>query len=116
MIRINLLAGRRTAGSKKAVETRKFLAITGGILGLVLVVGLGTGFILNKRINDLSQQRAIVQQDLKGLKAKAAEIANFETDREAFERKIDIIKQLRANQSQPVMLLDQVARHLPERA
>jgi type IV pilus assembly protein PilN len=116
MIRINLLSGRRTAGSKKAIELRKFLAITGGILGLVLVVGLGVGYMLDSRLDKLAQQRAIIQQDLTALKSKAAEIANFESDRDAFERKIDVIKQLRTNQSQPVMLLDQVARNLPERA
>jgi len=116
MIRINLLSLRRSAGSRKAADSRKFLIVTGIALLVVLAGGLGAGYLMDQQISDLSGQRRAAEKDLATLKAKAGEIANFESDRDAFEQKIAIIRQLRANQSLPVKLLDQVAMQLPERA
>jgi len=116
MIRINLLTHRRGVGSKKAEGLRKALTVTGIALLVVLAGGLGAGYMLDQNIADLSNQRRAAETNLASLKVKAGEIADFETDKAAFEQKIAIIRQLRTNQSLPVKLLDQLAMQLPERA
>ncbi|MBI5137658.1 MAG: PilN domain-containing protein [Nitrospirae bacterium] len=116
MIRINLIARKRGASTKRAIDFRNFLVGVGAALGLVVVAGVVASLLLGVRIADLEAQKSDAEADLRMFKDKAAQIANFETDRKNFQDKIAVIQELRGNQSQPVILLDQVARQMPERA
>ncbi len=116
MIRINLLIQRQGLASKKAIDARNFLITVGVAMVLTVFAGIGSGMVMDRKIGALQQQKAAVESRLRVLKTKAAEIANYESDRQSFEDKIAVIQKLRTNQSQPVMLLDQIARNLPDRA
>ncbi len=115
MIRINLLVQRQGVASKKAIDTRNFLVATAVAIAVVVAAGMGVGWVMDNQIDDLTRQKRMVETQLDTLKKKAAEIANYEADRKAFEAKIAVIKELRTNQSQPVMLVDQLATNLPDR-
>jgi len=116
MIRINLLPHKRNVVSKKAIDFRNYLVVTGTALALAVVGGLVVGWVLGGKVDDLEVQKRGLTQQLAQLKTQSAEIANFETDRKTFEEKIRIIRQLKTHQSRPVRFLDLVARQLPERA
>jgi Tfp pilus assembly protein PilN len=115
MIRINLLPAKRGRISKKAIDFRNFLLVTGAGLALVVLGGGAANWVMAARIQRLEHQKVEVQAQLKDLQAKAATIAGFEADKKTFEDKIKIIERLKTDQVRPVMFLDILAHRIPER-
>lgn len=115
MIRINLLPAKRGRTSKKAIDFRNFLLVTGAGLVVVVLGGGALNWIMASRIASLENQKVQVQAQLKDLQAKAATIQGFEADRKAFEDKIKIIERLKSDQARPVMFLDTLAHRVPDR-
>jgi type IV pilus assembly protein PilN len=115
MIRINLLPAKRGRISKKAIDFRNFLLVTGAGLAVVILGGGVASWAMASRISSLEQQKVQVQAQLKDLKAKSATIAGYENDRKTFEEKIKIIERLKTDQARPVQFLDELARRIPER-
>ncbi len=115
MIKINLLSQVRAKKIKKRAEIQYQLWLFGGSL-VILVVCLGYGwFYLNDRVKTLEAEKQEKDQRLAVLREKVKEVENIERDKRNFEEKIRIIKQLKANQSGPVHLLDQISRNKPDR-
>jgi type IV pilus assembly protein PilN len=124
MIKINLLGEKRAAKAKAAtasavnfkIETgqgsRTFLLV--GILAVgVLVAGgwyLQRSSALSSLRNDLEAEREEAKR-LVDIRKKADE---FKKQRELVERKINLITELKKNQSVPVHILDQISRSLPD--
>lgn len=115
MIRINLLPAKRGKTSKKAIDFRNFLLVTGTGLAVVILGGGVASWAMASRISNLERQKVQVQAQLKDLKAKSATIAGFENDRKTFEEKIKIIERLKTDQARPVQFLDAMAQRIPER-
>lgn len=115
MIRINLLPHKKGRVSKKQVELRNFLILTGIAAGAVFFLGILAGGIMSSRITSLEAQKQRATAELAELKSRSERIANYESDREVFENKIKVIRQLKKDQSRSVRLLDDIVHHLPER-
>lgn len=115
MIHINLLPQKRGRVSRKAIELRNFLILTGMGVGVVLVVAFVVAGVLGTRVSSLTSQRNDMQAEIARLKKESAQIANFEEDKKRFEEKIEVIRQLRRYQTRPVRFLDQIAQHMPDR-
>ncbi|MDH5527627.1 MAG: PilN domain-containing protein [Nitrospirota bacterium] len=115
MIHINLLPQKRGRVSKKTIELRNFLILTGMGVGAVLVVAFVVAGILGTRVSSLTSQRDTMSAEIARLKKESAQIANFEEDKKRFEEKIEVIRQLRRHQTRPVRFLDQIAHHMPNR-
>lgn len=115
MIRINLLPHKKGRVSKKQVELRNFLILTGIAAGTVLFLGILVGGIMGSRISSLEAQKQRATAELAELKARSEKIKDYESRKEAFEEKIKVIRQLKKDQSRPVRLLDDIIHYLPER-
>lgn len=115
MIRINLLPAKRGRVSKKSLDFRNFLLMTGAGLAVVVLGGGVTSWIMSSRISSLERQKAATETQLTSLKAKAAEINGYEVDRKTFEEKIEIIARLKTDQARPVMFVDNLAHRIPDR-
>lgn len=70
---------------------------------------------LNQRVEQLQIEKRDLVTELATLKTQAKEVENYETDKKKVKEKIQIIRQLRKNQSIPVYLLDEISKRLPER-
>lgn len=122
MIKINLLAEKKAAKAKAATGTgfkletpqgsRSFLLM--GILAIgVLVAGgwyMQKASALKKLHGELEAEQAEAQR-LVDIRKKADE---FKRQRELMERKINLITELKKNQTVPVHILDQISRSLPD--
>jgi len=115
MIRINLLPAKHGRISKKTLDFRNFLLMTGAGLAVVVLGGGVGSWAMSTRISGLERQKVETQAQLKSLKVKADQIADFEADRRTFAEKIEIIARLKTDQARPVMFLDLLAHRIPER-
>ncbi|MFQ5720304.1 MAG: PilN domain-containing protein [Acidobacteriota bacterium] len=120
MIRINLIAEARAQKVRKPLisfdsgnETMANVVMAAVIVLAIFFCGYKY-FALNSTLGDLGNKIAnanIERERLKDILKKGEE---FKAQRELLKRKVDLITQLKKNQSVPVHLLDQVSRNLPE--
>lgn len=120
MIKINLLpstttskGGRRKAARKLSPFAQQMimalfaLAITG--VGLFLWFGS-----LKITIASLKNEKADLEATIAKQEILLREVKNVEEEERQVKEKIEIIKQLQANQSGPVKLLDEISKLLPK--
>ena len=114
MIRINLLPSERK--QKKAAT-----ATTGQkvIVGVTLIV-IGTlGFIgwrfmaLSRESTQLDADLASANQERTRLQSIIKQVEQFEVQKGQLKERVDLIEKLRAAQTGPVHMLDQISRALP---
>lgn len=119
MIKINLLA------EKKATRARtQRLRLDGAVnLQVFLMVGaLGLGFIyvgsqwrsLHAESKRLDREIEVAQAEEKRLRAVNARGEELKKRREELQAKVELITQLKNNQSVPVHMLDQISKSLPD--
>jgi Tfp pilus assembly protein PilN len=120
MIRINLLKPESKefkegpAAPGPEFKARKAFPFT-SIFILLLVVLLGAAFFLQKRM--ISQERTrlqTAQAEKKKLEYVVAKLAELEKQKAVYERKISLIRQLRAQQDSAVVILDELSKSLPD--
>jgi type IV pilus assembly protein PilN len=112
MIKINLLPTKRKV-PKKVTELQQQLVL-GGLILVLLLIGIGYFWIaLNNRIKALEQEKAAAESKIKAQDNLLKEVINVENERKKVLDKIDIIDQLKKNQTGPVRLLDEVSKALP---
>src|SRR5262245_3892824 len=120
MIKINLLAERKAAKAK-ATTGLKLEGVSGGqnflLVGIVLVgvlVAAGWSFVRHTELKNKQEQKARNEIEL----ARLAEIRKKADDYKkliaAFDKKINLITELKKKQAVPVHILDQVSRNLPD--
>ncbi len=120
MIRINLLAeGRRPTAVRKtrtvALAERNWTNITlvvGILVGLILVASYW--FVLDRRREGVRQEVATAKAEVERLKPILEEVEEFKTKKADLERKIEVITNLKNNQTGPVRVMDAISRALPE--
>jgi type IV pilus assembly protein PilN len=112
MIKINLLPTKKI---RKQLGIKQELLLS-GLLLVLLVICLGLLWTLqNTKIDHLVVQKTQHQQELEKLKKVVAEVEQFKKDKELYEQKINIIKDLEAKQSGPVHILDELSLNIPDK-
>ena len=127
MIRVNLLAADRPTKKKKAAGGGGGGGGTSSSPGSIqafLLLGLFTmGTVVlcaalwwwqSAKLKKLDAEIAQAQQRQRELQAIKAQVDALEKKRETFQRKVDLIERLKAEQSAPVHMLDEVSKALPD--
>jgi type IV pilus assembly protein PilN len=127
MIRVNLLAADRPTKKKKASGGGGGGGGTSSSPGSIqafLLLGLFTmGTVVlcaalwwwqSAKLKKLDAEIAQAQQRQRELQAIKAQVDALEKKRETFQRKVDLIERLKAEQSGPVHMLDEVSKALPD--
>jgi type IV pilus assembly protein PilN len=118
MIRINLLAPERPAAKKKAssstpgaLQAYLFLLLFGGgaIAGCVALYAWKTS-----QLAELDSKIAQNKKRQAELQAIKVQVDQFLAKKRILDAKVKLIEQLRAQQSGPVHLLDEISKALPD--
>ena len=114
MIKINLIAERKAARKKLAFDVGQKLTIG---CSLILV---GTALLVGWRYWSLGQESSrldadivAAQREAKQLHSVIAQVQQFEQRKVQLQQRVQLIEQLRQEQTGPVHMLDQVSRALP---
>ena len=117
MIRINLLGADSAKKSKglRAIRLPEFSvgAVQAGIAGMFVVVLLGIGFAWWSQSGTLKRMRtelALVQSERARVQEVADQVDALQNRTDLLRQKLEVIVELKANQTGPVMLLDEISR------
>lgn len=112
MIKINLL------GDDTHVDMSQHLAIGAYIASMVVAIGIcvGAGMWMGSDIEDLSEKKVSLDQELKRLQSKTQEVKDIEKKQKDLEQRLIRIAMLKLNKQGPVKVLDTINRSVPERA
>ena len=107
MIRINLLPFR---AARKKENIKRQISVF--LLSIVLVaIGIYyTNNVLNKKIDDFTDQIAFTQKEINKYKKITKEIAKIKKELGMLKKKIAVINGLERNRREPVSLLDAMTR------
>jgi type IV pilus assembly protein PilN len=118
MIRINLLAADKPEASKKkaaaapgAVQAYMILALFAGGAALA---SLGLWWIKTTNIQELDEKIGAAKKRQAELQAIKVQVEQFERRKRILDAKVKLIEQLKAQQSGPVHMLDEVSKSLPD--
>lgn len=118
MIRINLLAADKPEASKKkaaaapgAVQAYMILAL---FAGGALLASLGLWWIKTTNIQELDEKIGAAKKRQAELQAIKVQVEQFERRKRILDAKVKLIEQLKAQQSGPVHMLDEVSKSLPD--
>jgi type IV pilus assembly protein PilN len=111
MIRINLLPHRE----EKRKRREQQFAVLGGLTALLGVVVAGAVWLyLDAQVTQQRQNVAYMKSEIAKLDKQIEEIRKIREDTAALLAKKRVVESLQANRSEPVQLLDQLLRQLPE--
>ena len=117
MIRINLLAADRPTKKKKAAAApgavQAYLLLTVFAGGAVLLC-LALYLYMNGQIGDLDTRIAAAEKRQAELQQIKKQVDELEQKRATFQRKVDLINRLQAEQQGPVHMLDEISKSLPD--
>jgi type IV pilus assembly protein PilN len=121
MIRVNLLAPERPTKTKK---TRSAVSVAPGAVQVYLFLALFAGGALvlcaalwwyeSTKIKKLDADIATAEQRQRELQAIKVQVDALEAKRRMFQQKVDLIERLKAAQAEPVHLLDEISKNLPD--
>lgn len=119
MANINLMSEKRPTKQKKRVasapEESQAPVILFAAIVAVTLAGLVFWWIrLNGKIDDMNRKIAEAEAEKKRLEAIIKQVQEFQRQKELLEKKINIIGELKAKQSGPVHLLDEISSSVPE--
>lgn len=117
MIRINLLGGSRQKAKGRSVSMPD-VASAASNPALLLIIALAVGAVLNGAyyLHLVRQRdridRAMKTAELENQRLSAVKNAYLQAEKqkENYKRRVDVIEQLRSNQSGPVQLLDMIGQ------
>jgi type IV pilus assembly protein PilN len=117
MIRINLLTADRPTKKKKVAaapgSVQAYLLLTVFAGGAVLV-SLALYLYMSGQIRELDSKIVAAEQRQKELQAIKKQVDELEQKRATFQRKVDLIYKLQAEQQGPVHMLDELSKALPD--
>lgn len=117
MIRVNLMAADRPTKRKKVAaapgSVQAYLLLTVFAGGAVLVC-LALYLYLSGQIRELDSKIVAAEQRQRELQAIKKQVDELEQKRATFQRKVDLIYRLQAEQQGPVHLLDELSKALPD--
>ena len=120
MIRVNLTGAERAAQKRKAagvpgapgaVQAYLFLALFGGGAALLCAA---LWWYESAKIRDLDSQITVAEKRQKELQAIKVQVDALEAKRATFQKKVDLIERLKAEQTGPVHMLDEISKALPD--
>lgn len=126
MIKINLVReGRAVRGASGAPAAAVTGAAAGapGNLNNILIIGLivvalvvsGGWWLLKQRtLADKNEQVRTRKQDADRLESIIKDVAQYQTQKDNLQKRIDLINQLKQNQKGPVRIMDQISKDLPD--
>ncbi len=112
MIKINLLPVR-AARKKEAVQRHLVLFVAG------LVMVLLVGFLMYRgkasELDQVQNENRLLANEIEDLKKVIGEVDEYKEQEALLERKLDVIRSLKANKTGPVHMLDELATRIPEK-
>ncbi|HJO39298.1 MAG: PilN domain-containing protein [Vicinamibacterales bacterium] len=116
MIRINLLTVERSRTRRRiGFEPAQKAAAACSVVLLATALGIGWWFwTMRQERAALVQEIALAQTETDRLSGVLDQVRDFETRREQLQQRVALVEQLRQGQGQPVRMLDEVSRAIPE--
>jgi len=111
MIRINLLPHRE---EKRRLRQKQFAAFAGISVFLGLIVAFLVWFVLNQQVEQQQANVAYMKNEISKLDKQIEEIRKIREETASLLAKKQVVEGLQSNRSEPVQLLDQLLRQLPE--
>jgi len=112
MIRINLLPVK-ISRRQEAVRSELMLV---GVVGGVLVAAMAAAFIsVQSRVNTVRAENADLQEEIRRVEEIAKDVQKKEELKVELQRKLGVIKQLKASKSGPVHMMDELSLATPEK-
>ncbi|HLX23165.1 MAG TPA: PilN domain-containing protein [Usitatibacter sp.] len=111
MIRVNLLPHRE---EKRKRRQQQFAVLAGIAVALGLVVAGAVWFYLDQQVDQQQRNVAYMKQEIDKLDKQIEEIRKIREETAALLAKKQVVEGLQSNRSEPVQLLDQLLRQLPE--
>jgi type IV pilus assembly protein PilN len=111
MIRINLLPHR---DEKRRARQKQFGILAALSAVLALAVAAGIWYLLNSQIDNQKERNKYLVEETAKLQKKIDEISRIREETAALLAKKQVVEGLQSNRSEPVQLLDQLLRQLPE--
>ncbi|MDH5263507.1 MAG: PilN domain-containing protein [Betaproteobacteria bacterium] len=111
MIRVNLLPHRE---EKRKRRQQQFLGIAAFSVVLGLVVAGAVWFFLEQQVEQQRANVAYMKNEIGKLDKQIEEIRKIREETASLLAKKQVVEGLQSNRSEPVQLLDQLLRQLPE--
>jgi type IV pilus assembly protein PilN len=111
MIRINLLPHRE---EKRKRRQQQFAVLMGVTVGLAVLVGGAIWLFLDTQVTQQQANVAYMKQEIDKLDKQIEEIRKIREETASLLAKKQVVEGLQSNRSEPVQLLDQFLRQLPE--
>ena len=111
MIRVNLLPHRE---EKRKRRQQQFGVLAGIAILLGLLVAGGVWFFLDQQVDQQQRNVAYMKSEIDKLDKQIEEIRKIREETAALLSKKQVVEGLQSNRSEPVQLLDQLLRQLPE--
>ena len=111
MIRINLLPHRE----QKRQERRKIFFIVAGVVAVVAIAVIGlVHFYFAQEIDTQDERNKFLKAENAKLDTEIAEIAKLKEETDRLLARKQVIEKLQGDRAEPVILLDQLARRVPD--
>jgi len=111
MIRVNLLPHRE---EKRKRRQQQFGVLAGIAVALGLLVAGAVWFFLDQQVDQQQRNVAYMKSEIDKLDKQIEEIRKIREETAALLAKKQVVEGLQSNRSEPVQLLDQLLRQLPE--
>jgi type IV pilus assembly protein PilN len=111
MIRVNLLPHRE---EKRQRRKQQFIVMAGLCATLALVIGGLVWLLLDQQVVQQQGNVAYMKEEIGKLDKQIDEIRKIREETQSLLAKKQVVEGLQSNRSEPVQLLDQLLRQLPE--
>jgi type IV pilus assembly protein PilN len=114
VIRVNLIGERKAAKKKIAFPVAQQMPVA--CAAILVMAGLVVGWrywSLNRESAKLSADIARAQKETAALKSVITQVEQFEQQKNELQQRVELIEQLRKDQTGPVHMLDEISRALP---
>jgi type IV pilus assembly protein PilN len=111
MIRINLLPHRE---EKRKRRQQQFVVLLGVTVTLAALVGGAIWIFLDSQVTQQQANVVYMKQEIDKLDKQIEEIRKIREETASLLAKKQVVEGLQSNRSEPVQLLDQLLRQLPE--
>ncbi len=112
MIRINLLPVR---AARKKEEVQRQILVFGLFLVALLAVSVFWWQATNSTLAGIQDENGKLEEEIANLKKIIGEVDEYKAQQALLEKKLEVIRQLKANKTGPVHLLDELAVRIPEK-
>jgi type IV pilus assembly protein PilN len=114
VIRVNLIGERKLAKKKFAFPIEQQITTVCGAILLAAALFCGWRYwSLGREAARLAADIAKAQKETASLKSILAQVDDFEEQKGQLQQRVELIEQLRKEQTGPVHMLDEISRSLP---